>query len=258
MRVAVRTALMPGGIMFKLLTWITALAALAVLAWMLLLPVVVTAQLRQSTGFDASFKSLMVNPLTGRVVARDFELLNSPTFPRREFLQMREFEVEAELTTLFSEKPVFRRVRIDVALLALVKREDGRTNAEVFRSYLDGDQVQPRSAGRRPFLIKKLEVKFDRFMIVDYTVRDPAMHEFALQFDRSFENVSDKQQLLLPSSIEQLFALGDSVRSLLPADIAGAVDRALMSGGDVMRELARSKPAIFSGFTDALEESKKP
>ena len=79
-----------------------------------------------------------------------------------------------------------------------------------------------------------------------------------LQLDRTFANVTDAQQLLLPASLDQLFALSGAVGSILPADLTGAIDRAMRSGTDVMRELARQRPTIFQGFTDALEESRKP
>jgi hypothetical protein len=259
MRADVRNASARGGILPGLLTLGAAVAALAALAWMLLLPVVVTTRLRSRTGFEASLQSLMINPFTGRVVASGFELNNPPTFPRKEFLDMREFVADVELMTLFSDKPVFRRVRLDVALLAMVKREDGRTNAQVFQNYLAGEGPAPAQPAKgRPFLIRKLEVKFDRFMVIDLSRRQPVVREYALQFDRSFDNVTDTQQLLLPTSVDQLFALGGAVGTLLPADVAGALDRAIRSGTDVMREMTRNNPVIFDGFTDALEESKKP
>jgi uncharacterized protein involved in outer membrane biogenesis len=282
----VRNAPVRGGILAGLLLFLAAGCALAALAWMLLLPVVVTAQVRSRTGFDATFSSLMVNPFTGHVVAKGFVLANPPTFPRREFLQVREFEIDGDLLTLFSDKPVIRRLRLDIALVALVKRADGRTNTQVFQNYLAGSPAnssyprvadpiapapstanpaaysnsaaQPAPAKRHPFLIRELQIKVDRFLISDHTGRDPVVHDYALQLDRTFANVTDAQQLLLPASLDQLFALSGAVGSILPADLTGAIDRAMRSGTDVMRELARQRPTIFQGFTDTLEESRKP
>jgi len=277
----VRNAPVRGGILAGLLLFLAAGFALAALAWMLLLPVVVTTRIRSRTGFDASFSSLMVNPFSGRVVAKGFVLANPPTFPRREFLQVREFEIDGDLLTLFSDKPVVRRLRLDIALVALVKRSDGRTNTQVFQNYLAGtpansgypratDPVAPPPppaayagappvpAKRHPFLIRELQIKVDRFLISDHTGRDPVVHDYALQLDRTFANVTDAQQLLLPASLDQLFTLSGAVGTILPADLTGAIDRAMRSGTDVMRELARQRPVVFQGFTDALEESRKP
>ena len=276
----VRNAPVRGGILAGLLLFLAAGLALAALAWMLLLPVVVTTRIRSRTGFDASFSSLMVNPFSGRVVAKGFVLANPPTFPRREFLQVREFEIDGDLLTLFSDKPVVRRLRLDIALVALVKRSDGRTNTQVFQNYLAGapsGTPYPRTAEsgspvasapipaaplatskRHPFLIRELQIKVDRFLISDHTGRDPVVHDYALQLDRTFANVTDAQQLLLPASLDQLFTLSAAVGTILPADLTGAIDRAMRSGTDVMRELARQRPVVFQGFTDALEESRKP
>jgi uncharacterized protein involved in outer membrane biogenesis len=247
-----------GGILPGLLALVAAGAALIALAWMLLLPAAVTTHLRQRTGFDADVQSLMVNPFTGRVVARGFVLGNPPTFPRHEFLQLREFEAEAEILSLFTDRPVIRRLRLDVSLVALVKREDGRTNTQVLQGYLAGRTTAVPPGPRRPFLIRKLELKIDRFMLIDHSRRDPVVRDYLLLLERTFENVADTRQLLLPVSLDELFTLGGAVGNLLPADLTGAIDRALRSGTEVMRELARERPAIFTGFTDALEESKKP
>ncbi len=262
---AVRPAALRGGIMFKLLLLLVLFGAVASLAWMLLLPGFVTSRLRQRTGFDASVASLMVNPFTGRVVARGFVLNNPPTFPRAEFLQVRSFEADAEVLTLLTAKPVFTRVTLDVALVALVKRADGRTNANVFQSYLLEDApaagpVRRTKPGeeRQPFLIRQLEVRFDRFLTADYTRRDPVVREYPLGLNRTFSNVTDSRQLLLPGSLDQLFALTGAVGTLLPEDLAQALDSAMRSGTDVVRELTRRNPTILPGFTDALEESKKP
>jgi hypothetical protein len=260
MHAAGRAAAVRGGIFFKLLLALTVLGAMTALAWMLLLPWFVTGRLRERTGFDVEVRSLMVNPFTGRIAAQGLVVKNPPTFPRTEFIEARALEIEADLFTLFTAKPVLQRVKIDLARLALVKRADGRTNAEVFQSYLLEDRPSPgRSATPRPpLLIRRLEVKFDRFVLADHTRREPVVRDYAVNLDRTFENVTDTRQLLLPASLDQLFALGGALGSLLPAEVARALDDAARSGTDAMRELTRRNPAIFGGFTDTLEESKKP
>lgn len=259
---AVRPAAQRGGIRLKLLLFLVGLAAIASLAWMVLLPGIVTSRLRQRTGFDASVASLMVNPFTGRVVAQGFVLNNPPTFPRPEFLQVRAFEAEVEMFTLFTSRPVFTRVTLNVALLALVRRPDGKTNASVFQSYLTEDAPGPQPAGReeprRAFLIRHLEVRFDQLRIADYTHKDPVVRDYPIKLDRTFTNLTDSRQLVLPGSLDQLFALGQAVGTLLPEEAGQALDRAMRSGTDAVRELTRRDRPVVPRFTDALEESKKP
>lgn len=245
--------------MAKLLVFCAVLFSLLALAWMLLLPTLATKWVRERTGFDANVQSLMVNPFTGRIVARGLAVNNPPTFPRAEFLLVREFEADAELFTLFTDRPVFNHIKLDIALVALVKRADGRTNAEVFRGYLaPAKPGAGKDTTKRPLQIRRLEVRFDRLLVADYTRREPVISEYPLKLDRTFDNVTDTRQLMLPASLDQLFALGGAVGGLLPQELAEAVDRALRAGSDVMRELGRRNPSVFGGFTDTLEESKKP
>lgn len=249
-----------GGILAKLLVACAILFALAALAWMLLLPVWAAHWVRHRTGFDASVQSLMVNPFSGRILARGVAVNNPPTFPRAEFLQIREFEAEARLASLFTDRPVFTRLRLDIGLVALVKRPDGRTNLEVFRGYLaptvpagDGRPAEPA-----PLRIQRLEVRFDRFLIADYSGRQPVVREYPLNLDRTFDNVADPRQLMLPGSLDQLIALSGALGSLLPGELAQAVDQALRSSSDLVRELGRRNPVILDRAVDTLEESKKP
>ncbi len=245
--------------MAKLLVFCVVLCALLALAWMLLLPTLATKWLRERTGFEANVQSLMVNPFTGHIVARGVAINNPPTFPRAEFLLVREFEADAELFTLFTDRPVFARIKLDIALVALVKRADGRTNAEVFRGYFAPTKPGvSKETPKRPLQIHLLEVRFDRLLVADYTRREPVISEYQLKLDRTFENVTEMRQLMLPASLDQLFVLGGAVGGLLPQELADAVDHALRAGSDVKRELGRRNPNIFNGFTDTLEESKKP
>ncbi len=249
-----------GGILTKLLVFCAVLFAVVALVWMLFLPMTATRWLRTRTGFDTSVQSLMVNPFTGRIVVRGLAINNPPTFPRPDFLLVREFEAETSLLSLFSDRPEFERVALDIALVALVKRADGRTNAAVFRDYLlPASPSGPQPAGQaRPLRIRRLELKFDRFLVADHTPRQPVVRDYPLHINRTFENVSDPRQLLLPVAMDEFFALGEAVGGLLPSELAQAFDRALKAGTETARGLGQRAPAVLGGFTDALEESKKP
>lgn len=249
-----------GGILFKLLLCLVVLAAMAGLAWMVFLPHLVSSMVRERTGFDFKAESLMANPFTGEVRARGVVLSNPPTFPTAEFLRINEFSCQADAWSLLTDKPVFERITLDIALVALVKRADGRTNAEVFRSYLTDKNAPPTptsQTARKRFVIRELRTRFDRLVVVDYTRAKPVRQEHAVQIDRTFKNVSDASQLLLPSSLDQLFTLGGAVGDLLPTDIGRVLEEALRSGTDLLKQVP-TDVRVFPGITDTLEESKKP
>lgn len=251
--------------MLKFLVVLGALCAALALAWMVALPSVFSSWVRQRTGFDVAVQSLMVNPFSGKIHARGLAINNPPTFPQPEFLQVREFVVETGVWSLFSDKPVLDRVSMDIGLVALVKRSDGQTNAGVFRGYLASDpekRVPPKASRpqvkRKEFLIRKLEVRFDRLMVADNTGKRPVMRDYPLNIDRTYENVTDGDDLLLPASLDQVFALGGAVGSLLPDDVSRILDETLRTGSDLLKKVSDSEVNPFKGFSDTLEESKKP
>jgi hypothetical protein len=243
---------------------VVALLAAAALIWMVALPYVLSASLRKRTGFDVEVQSLMVNPLSGEIRAQGVVVNNPPTFPQPEFLQVREFSVDAEVLSLFSDRPVLNEVKIDIGLVALVKRSDGRSNAEVFRGYLAEESETIPVPGQKPpprgkeFLIRNLVVRFDRLLVMDNTGKQPVLHEYPLKIDRTYQNVTDGDQLLLPASLDQIFALGGAVGSLLPDDVGRILDEALRSGSDLLKKSTSAGENFFKGFSDTLEESKKP
>lgn len=246
--------------MIKCLLLLVVLGALGALAWMTLLPYFVSSWVRGRTGFDFKAEVFMANPFTGSLTARGVVISNPPTFPVPEFLQVKEFSCKADAWSLLTDKPVFERVTLDIDQVALVKRADGRTNAEVLRSYLanKGDQPARETTARgKRFVIRELHVRFDRLVVADYSGSRPVRQEHAVQIDRIFSNVSDASQLLLPASLEQLFALGGAVGGLLPGDIGRVLEDALRSGTDLLKQIPTDGRA-FNGFSDTLEESKKP
>ena len=253
-----------GGVLLKFMLAMAALFAAMALIWMVSLPYVLSASLRKRTGFDVAVQSLMVNPLSGKIRAQGLVVNNPPTFPQPEFLQVREFSVDADVWSLFSNRPVLNEVTIDIGLVALVKRSDGRSNAEVFRGYLAEESEEIPVPGQKAplrgkeFLIRNLAVRFDRLIVVDNTGKRPVTHEYTLKIDRTFRNVTDGDQLMLPASLDQIFDLGGAVGSLLPDDVGRLLDETLRSGSDLLKKATRAGENAFKGFSDTLEESKKP
>jgi|UniRef100_UPI00404B1CE7 hypothetical protein len=239
---------------------LSAFIALVALVWMLALPYLLTSWVRQRTGFDLEVGVMMVNPISGRLALKDLVVKNPPTFPQPEFLRIREFSADADVWSLFSEKPVFNSVKVDIDLVALVKRGDGRSNAEVFRGYLVDPNGRPAPvsiARGKEFLIHKLDLRFDRLILADHSGSRPQVREYPVKLDRNFVDVTDGKQLMLPASLDQIFDLGGAVGSLLPEEIGRMLDNAFRSGAELLNQATQPKK-VFNRFSDTLEESKKP
>src|SRR6185369_3422350 len=229
--------------------------------WMLLLPVLVTNQLRTRTGFDASVASLSCNAFTGRLTIRGLVLSNPPGFSTGDFVQLREFRAEGDLLSLFSERIVLDELVLDVRRLALVRRADGLSNAELFEENLG--LIERAAPGKRAalaqspvrnpappppvrkFLIRKLTLRFDQLLVADDSPTKPEVREYKLALDQHYESVTDLKQLLVPEVLRKVSAenLGPALGRLVPGDFGRAL-------GETARDAAKSGEALLKDAGD--------
>ena len=256
-----------GGAAAKLLVVLVVLFSAFSLAWMLFLPVVFTTQIRQRTGFDATVQSLVVNPFTGTVELRGLVVTNPPTYPVKGFLELRRFSANAEVMSLFSNRPVFTTMEIDVARVTLVKRDKSQTNAGTFSDYLTAAAVSTNPAvasarGKREFLIRRLVVRVDEVVIDDRSTSVPQVQDFKIALNQSYSDVSGVKQLLAPATLQSLLPLGAALNGYIPGALGGAVGdvvkEAAKTTGNLLKDAGKSTGEKIKGYFDALEESKKP
>ncbi len=265
--------------MLRLLVMLAALFALLALAWMLLLPVVVTNQIQSRTGFDASVTSLSCNPVTGRLTIRGLVLTNPPAFPTGDFVQLREFRAAGDLRSLFSERIALDELVLDVRKVELVRRADGRSNAEAFEQNLGliaappnaGAGTRPPTAGKsaapapvRKFLIRKLALRFDQLVLADYSGAKPDVRDYHLAVDQHYENVTDTKQLLVPEVLRRVSAenLGPALGRLVPGEFGRALGNtareAAKSGEALLQDASGQAVDLLRGLREKLEETRKP
>ncbi|MEO8865138.1 MAG: hypothetical protein ABI420_08940 [Opitutaceae bacterium] len=254
-----------GGAVFKLVVVLAVVFAGLALAWMLLLPVVLTSQLRQRTGFDATVQSLTVNPFTGSVKLRGLIVTNPPTFPVNDFIEVREFQSKLELLSVLSDQVVFTSILIDVPSVTLVKREAG-SNAEAFQNHLTlpaGAKPEPPSTKpAKRFLIRHLTLRLGRVVVADYSGRTPVNHEYKLDLDQNYTDVTSVNQLLAPAALQSLAPVAAALGGLLPGNVGHMLNEAAKDaakgGTTLIKNLGNKVEEKAKGFFDALEESKKP
>jgi len=257
-----------GGIRLRLLLILGAICACLALAWMLLLPHAVTRYIRSRTGFGIELRSLYVNPFTATVKLRGLVLTNPPDFPRKDFVEVREFRADARLFSLFSSRVVVDDAEIDVAAITLVKDEHGRLNVAEFRRGLAGSPgpagtaAAPagpeRSAGPaqparppREFLIKRLTLTCDRVVIADYSKRRPVINQADLRFHHVYTNVTDTRQLIAPVA-EVLSPVAVALGYLTPE-----TESLLRDAGQLLQETGRRTGDAVKGLIEALEKGRK-
>jgi hypothetical protein len=261
-----------GSCLVRLVVLLVVLLAAGALAWMLFLPAVVTAQIRKRTGFEASVTGLSCNAFTGRLAVRGLVLSNPASFPIRDFVELREFSMETEVWSWLSDRPVIDRFTADVRKVTLVRRPDGKSNAEILQRALFGEERATTSgpaAGSaatppRPWLIRRLVLRFDRLVIADYSGVKPVVQEHALGLDQRYENVTEAKQLLVPEVLRGLAAvdLGPTLGRLVPGELGRAlgdkVRAGAAQGAEAFKEAGLQAADLLKGLREKLEESRKP
>jgi hypothetical protein len=248
-----------GGCLLRLFFLLVIVGAILSLAWMALLPVVFTRVLRERTGFDAEVASLSANPFTGRVTLRGLVITNPPTFSDHDFLQLRSFEADVAMWTIFSERVVIDTLTLDVRQFTFVRRSGGLTNLDVFRAQLVGSEPRP-TAPKSPFVIRKLHVRFDTLVLADYTEAKPRVRTYQLGLDQQFSNISSLGQLFVPAVLRGLVerdaATGLAV--FLPTDLQALLGDIAKTRDSWLKSAERKADDTFRGFLDKLEETRKP
>lgn len=244
-----------GGIWLRLMVFLAILFACLAMAWMILLPFAVTRLVRERTGFGIGIQALYVNPFTANLALRGLVITNPPAFPREDFVDVREFRADVRLFSLFRPRLVIDAAVINVAEISIVKDQRGLINASLFQEGLVGSSsTRPPAEAKekeREFLVRRLQVRFDRLVIADYSGRRPDVREFNLNFSHTYENVTDARQLAAP--IADIFVpVAGAIGRILPG--TGA---ALRAAGGTVKETNRKAGEAVKGFFESLEKTLK-
>lgn len=242
-----------GGARLKLLVFLVVVFACAALAWMALLPFVVTKRIQERTGFEATLERLVANPFTGDFEATGLRLRNPAEFPVREFIEVRTLRANLRLRSLGSARTEFDAVTIDVGTITLVKGPTGAINAERFAA-----AAETARSTRRPFRVRTLRLKVDRLMVVDHSRLTPTTQEQALNVNAEFPDVTEIQAVANTPALQPLGAMAEVLLQLVPGEFGTSVDELARSGAGLLNEVGRKAGEGVKGFFDALEESKKP
>jgi len=253
-----------GGLLARLLVAFVVFLAVVALGWMLLLPVFVTNMLRSRTQFGVTVQSLSVNPFGGTVHLRGLVIENPAMFPTPDFVQVREFRATGRLFTLFSDRPVFDEAVVDVAQVTLVKNQAGQRNAALFQERLAGAPAPARvgvppatgtASKPREFLIRHLELRFDKLRLVDAGGDRPGTREYDLGIRQTYENVTTPVQIAVPI-LSQLAARGGVI-----GDLAGKLGTDTLARvkqtGEVLKDAGQRAGVALKGLFQSLEQKAK-
>lgn len=254
-----------GGALKVLLVALAAIVVLLSLAWALFLPSIVAGVVSSRTGFGISADKISVNPFTGTVHLVALEVKNPATFPKPDFVALRELKAEVALGSLFSDKLVIESAKVDLESLSLIRAIDGTLNAKLFADRLQGEpgeppepKATPAPANRKTFLIKHLELRVGRLRTESHSGRTPVAREFNLGFAQTYTNVTDVKQLVSGPVMKSFTAAGVALGNLLPSDWARLLEGGTKETKNFLKDLGRAAKDALQSTTGTLEESRKP
>jgi hypothetical protein len=246
--------LQSGGILTKLLLGLGVLFVLGAIAWVLLLPALVVSQIHSKTGFTVKVDHLSVNPFTAKVAITGMVLKNPAGWPVEDFVELREFRVEASVGSLFSSRLIANEVVLDVARFTLVKNQQGVFNATAFSDAFTGGDASAQSKPKGPkqeFLIKHLVLKFDRLVYADHSGARPVTRQYSLNLNSELRDVDSVAKIINPIANASVGVLTDILndklngRTDLLKDMAGAIQGAGKKSGEKLK-----------GLLDSLDKKK--
>lgn len=266
-----------GNVFSKVLVFLLVLAATFALAWVLLLPSMVTGVIRKRTGFNASVASLYANPFTASVNIHQLKIDNPDTFPQPDFVVVNQFRTAVEPNSIFSDRVVVKDALFDVALIAVVKNAAGQTNVEVFKTGVLGAKPEKPEAkpepGQKPepkpapaqkkapkqFLIQHLVVKLDKIILADYSGSKPQVREIPVNINRTFTDVTDLKQISGPLLADLSVAgigkfAGDVLGLVIPAPLLESLGVVAKGTGGILQETGKTTTNFIKGLFDSLEE----
>jgi hypothetical protein len=247
-----------GGLLLKLLLLLAVLGALCAITWVVVLPSLVVSTLKAKTGFSVRMDELSVNPFTATVHVGGLVVRNPDGWPEPGFVELRRFEADGRVLSLFTDRLEADRVVLDVAQVTLVRNHDGTLNAAVFKDGLagaagTGGAGSSPGGGRRGFFIKHLVLKFDRLVYADYSGRQPAVKSYEVALKRDLTDVDSLTKIISPftgtalglvsGTLGNLFHGRDDLLKSAPAavkDTVGTLQDAGRRTGEGLKNLIQS------------------
>lgn len=239
-----------GSLRLKLLFFLAGFFLLGALAWVVLLPSIVAATVREKTGFGVQVASLAVNPFTANLELRGLVLRNPPGWPVADFVELRRLSAEVSVLSLLTDRWVASEIVVDVAKVTLVKNGRGELNADVFRG---GLATAGAPSSKRTFLIRHLVLRFDDLVDADYSGDRPAVKEYSLGIKRDLREVDSVAKIISPFAGTALGLVTKTMRGLFE----GSSGRDGVPGAaDTLRDAGKKTGETLKGLMRSLDKKK--
>jgi hypothetical protein len=240
---------------------LTGIAALALLAWVTLLPTIVERELRNVTGFDFHVVTMKANPFTGQVSVEGLAANNPPGYPNPDFVELRALRTRAELYPwIFSKRILVDDLDLDIGQVVIVRRHDGKTNvSELMAVFTKPPAPSTTPTQPVPYLVKNMRLRVEKLVFSDFAGSKPVERSYFLDIDQTYTNVTDWRQLLAPRLVKNLkFGMIQDLVMLFPGNFSDALSGAFRSLGMKLKEANTKAEGFFKNLFTSHSKPKNP
>lgn len=164
-------------------------------------------QVEKITHFRLSIREPHMRLQAGEVDFQNLTLENPATFPQPDFVDVNQFAVKVRLRSLLTDTIVVDKAALDINKIALVIGKNNKSNATTFVDSLPKSSDEKATKEKEPatkvkprkkIFVKHLTVKLGTVEIADYSSTVAVKEKAAINYERTFENVDDLQDVVGP------------------------------------------------------------
>lgn len=184
-----------------------------------LIPKMLSSQIKSRTGFSVDFGNVNISILSGFIEFKDVRLENPKTFAVKEFVHVNHFMLKMDPLSLFHDRIFIKNLILDINHVAFVQDADKKSNMELFSERLESsfdkkegssqkssqDTDTKGSKKQKAFLIKNLSFSLQSLKaILDNGSKDPIKVESSSPIQKEYTDVSEAniKQVITPLSAE--------------------------------------------------------
>lgn len=257
------------GVFVGLVVFMLVIAAVAALAWMILLPRVITSSASELTGFPTRLGSLHANPFTGAFHGESLVMSNPTEWGDDALAELGEVSGRVDIMSLRGKTAVVKDLTIQIDRLVIKVNADGRTNVEAlgdrFSLVVPTEQIEtPRyvtagffGGGEDPeaVLIERLVLRIGTIEIHDQGTSPESRITDEINYEHTYTDVRRYEQLITPQLLASLAKSPATLHVLLSSGLLGGAGGS--DSGGIQQLFERAGGAVNS-FLQGLEQTGKP
>lgn len=270
--------------LLKLVMFLVVVLVVLVLARNVVIKAAMETGARVVAGMPLSIQKFDLDILNTAVDMEGLVLKNPSGFHDTVLLDIPKILVAYQRGAIFSGKVHVKNIEFDMAQFTVVKNEKGELNLDRLRA-LQGTQKasapttsqKPQAPAKPiPIQIDMMRLKIGKVVYVDYSSGSPSTKEYPINFDQSFQNITDLNSVvrlivlkaMMSSGISNLvnFDLGDlegtltgtfSTSTKMAAEVAAKSLDTLKTAATNPSTLAGKAEGALKDTTGAVENTAK-